>query len=103
MKKISGYCQEIDIESGGGAGSILTVIIYNHLHLAMKAQRKFQDLRLFFVACYHELFCINFKCASYVLYIRKEEVSASGLPSWLLELVPAVKYDINNVSYWFPV
>ena len=74
----------------------------------MKAQGKVQDLRLFFVARSHELFHINFIsrviCFENVhltfFIIRKEEVSASGLPSWLLELVPAVKYDINNVSCW---
>lgn len=77
--------------------------------LAVKAQGKVQDLRLFFVACSHEPFHINFisrvicfeNMHLNILYIRKEDVSASGLPSWLLELVPAVKYDINNVSYWF--
>ena len=28
---------------------------------------------------------------------RKEDVNG-GLPTWLLELVPAVKFDVNNVS-----
>ena len=38
---------------------------------------------------YHCLFCF-----------RKEEAGNSALPSWFLELVPAIKYDINNVSNW---
>ena len=31
---------------------------------------------------------------------RNEEVeeAGSGLPSWFLELVPSIKFDINNVS-----
>ena len=33
-----------------------------------------------------------------VLISRKDEEANSGLPSWFLELVPAVKFDINNVS-----
>ena len=28
---------------------------------------------------------------------RKEDVNG-GLPTWLLELVPAVKFDVNSVS-----
>ena len=28
---------------------------------------------------------------------RQEDVNG-GLPTWLLELVPAVKFDVNNVS-----
>lgn len=32
---------------------------------------------------------------------KEEEAASSGLPSWFLELVPAVKYDVNNVCNWW--
>ena len=34
------------------------------------------------------------------VWFSKEEVK-SGLPAWLLDLVPAVKFDVNNVSLDF--
>ena len=45
----------------------------------------------------HSYCAIN---VSIFFLFRKEEVTNTGLPPWLLELVPAIKFDINNVSNW---